>query len=613
LQEQSTTHSLLEFPSSKEELQELLNSLPKKPGVYRFLDKSKNPIYIGKAKNLKNRVSSYFRGSVSNSKKTKKLIDNLRGIEFTLTNTELEALLMEQYLIKEVKPKFNVQFKDDKGYPWIKIATSKEFPSANSFLGKKDNNDRFFGPFPSSYAVQESLKLLQKIFKVRNCSDSIFRNRNRPCIQYEIGRCSAPCVGHISKKEYLKEVHLAELLLSGKSEKLISEFYKLMDKHSKDKYFEKAAVYRDRISALRDIQRSQSISGFQKNRDAIYLSSFKGSIKIGVSRVNHGWVTGHQNFILNNEFLEVNILEKFISQYYLTEDYCPSVLVIGQKLDNKTLLERTLSEFHSKKISIITKPGKKDKGLIDLCKANTEHVLKKDKANNDIKYKIQILGKELKIKDKIRTIESYDISHHSGDNAVAGCTVFSNEGKLKHLYRTYNISKENSGNDIGSMTELINRRFSVDKQKEIPSLIIIDGGKTHLSSAIKEFRKLGLNKVNVISISKGARRKALFDSIHLVNGKTIPIQEGSVFNYFIQEIRDETHRFAIASQKKRRSKSFISSSIDSLSGVGQIRKKLLLRYFGSIEQIKRASVDDLCEVSGIGKNTAQSIFKQIHN
>jgi excinuclease ABC subunit C len=289
------------------------------------------------------------------------------------------------------------------------------------------------------------------------------------------------------------------------------------------------------------------------------------------------------------------------------------VLVTGQKLDNKTLLERTLSEFHSKKISIITKPGKKDKGLIDLCKANTEHVLKKDKVSNDIKYKIQTLGKELKIKDKIGTIESYDISHHSGDNAVAGCTVFSNEGKLKKLYRTYNISKENSGNDIGSIVELINRRFSIDKQKEIPSLVIIDGGKTHLSSAVKEFKKLGLNKVNVISISKGVRRKALFDSIHLVNGKTIPIQEGSVFNYFIQEIRDETHRFAIASQKKRRSKSFISSSIDNLSGVGQIRKKLLLRYFGSIEQIKRASVDDLCEVSGIGKNTAQSIFKQIHN
>ncbi len=613
MQEQITSQSFLEVPASKEELRKLLNSLPKRPGVYKFLDKSKNPIYIGKAKNLKNRVSSYFGDSVSNSKKIKKLRDNLKIIEITLTNTELEALLMEQYLIKEEKPKFNVQFKDDKGYPWIRVATSREFPSANSFLGKKDKIDKFFGPFPSSYAVQESLKLLQKTFKIRNCSDSFFRNRTRPCIQYEIGRCSAPCVGYISKEEYLNEVYSAELLLSGKSEILISNFYKLMDKHSNDKYFEKAATYRDRISALRDIQRSQSIAGFQKNRDAIYLSSSNGSTKIGVSRVNQGWVTGHQNFILNKEFVEVNVLEKFISQYYFSIDHCPSVLVIEQKLDNKTLIEKTLSELHSKKISIITKPGKKDKGLIDLCRLNTEYVLKRDKTDNDFKFKVETLEKKLKIEGKIGIIESYDISHHSGDNAVAGCVVFSNEGKLRKLYRKYNISEENSGNDIGSMAELIRRRFSIDKQKEIPSLVIIDGGKTHLSSAVKEFRKLGINKVNVISISKGVRRKALFDSIHLVNGQTIPINEGSAFNHFIQEIRDETHRYAITSLKKKRSKSSISSSIDGLSGIGQRRKKLLLRYFGSLEQIKRASVDDLCEVSSIGKNTAQLIFKQIHN
>ena len=612
MQEKTSYQSFLEIPASKEKLRKLINSLPKRPGVYKFLDESKNPIYIGKAKNLKNRVSSYFRNSVDNSKKLKNLLSNLRSIEITLTNTELEALLMEQYQIKEEKPKFNVQFKDDKGYPWIKIETSKEFPSAKSFLGKKDKKDRFFGPFPSSYSVQESLKLLQKTFKIRNCSDSFFRNRTRPCIQYEIGRCSAPCVGYISKEAYLKEVHSTELLLSGKSEKLISNFYKLMDTHSKDKSFEKAAIYRDRISALRDLQRSQSIAGFRKNRDAIYLSSLKGSTKIGVSNVNQGWFTGHQNFIFNKEFMEVNILEKFISQKYFSKDHCPSVLVIGQKLDNKKLIERALSKFHCKRISIITKPGKKDKGLLNLCKANTEYVLQRDKTDNDIKFKIEALGKELKIEDEIKIIESYDISHHSGDNAVAGCVVFSNEGKLKSLYRTYNISKENSGNDIGSMTELINRRFSFDEQKEIPSLIIIDGGKAHLKSAIKKFKELEINKVNVISISKGVRRKALFDSIHLSNGETISMIEGSTFNHFIQEIRDETHRYAITSLKKRRSKASVGSFIDGLSGVGQTRKKLLLRYFGSLEQIKRASVDDLCEVSTIGKNTAQLIFNQIH-
>ena len=612
MQEHIFSQSFIKVPESRDKLRKFINSLPKNPGVYKFLDESKNPIYIGKAKNLKNRVASYFRKPLENSKKLKSLIGNIKGIELTLTNTELEALLMEQKQIKDEKPKFNVQFKDDKGYPWIKLETSKEFPSANSFLGKRDKEDRFFGPFPSSNAVQESLKLIQKTFKIRNCSDSFFRNRTRPCIQHEIGRCSAPCVGNISKKEYSKEVYSAELLLSGKSEKLISNFYKIMDKHSKEKSFEKAAIYRDRISALRDIQRSQSIVGFQKNRHAIYLSSLRGSIKIGVSHVNQGWVTGHRNFILNEEFMEVNILERFILQKYISKDYCPSVLVIGQKLDNKTLIENALSEFHSKKISIISRPGKKDKGLLDLCRANTEYILKGDKIDKDIKSKIEVLGHKLKIEDKIKIIESYDISHHSGDNAVAGCVVYSDKGKLKELYRTYNISKENSGNDIGSLVELIKRRFSIEKRKEIPNLIIIDGGKAHLNSAVREFKELGIKKVNIISISKGVRRKNLFDSIHLVNGQTISIEQGSAFNHFIQEIRDETHRYAINSQKKRRSKSSIKSSIDGLSGVGERRKKLLLRYFGSLEQIKRASIDDLCGVAGIGRNTAQLIFNQIH-
>ena len=612
MQEQISSQSRLKIPASKEKLRKLINSLPKRPGVYKFFDESENPIYIGKAKNLKNRVSSYFRDSADNSKKIKRLVDNLSSIEITLTNTELESLLIEQYQIKEEKPKFNVQFKDDKGYPWIKIETSKKFPSAKSFLGRKDKNDSFFGPFPSSYAVQESLNLLQKTFKIRNCSDSFFKNRSRPCLQYDIGRCSAPCTGLIGNSEYQNEVKGALLLLSGRSEDLINEFYGLMDKHSSIKNYEKAAIYRERISALRDIQRSQSVAGFRKNRDAIYLSSINNSIKVGVTHVNHGWVTGHENYLLNDDFLEVNVLEKFISQTYFSNNHCPSVLVIGEEIDNKGLIEKALSKFHSKKISIVTRPTKKDKGLLNLCKANTEFALKKDKKTKDIKSKIETLRKELKIKEPINFIESYDISHHSGDNTVAGCVVFSKLGKVKNQYRTYNISKENAGNDIGSINELIERRFTSKKVKNIPSLIIIDGGKTHLKSILKKFIELNISNLNIISISKGARRKASFDSIHLENGKTITVREESLFHNFIQEIRDETHRLAINSQKKRRSKSFLSSSIDNLPGIGQKRKKLLLRYFGSLDQIKRASIEDLSEVSGIGENLAKSIYKEIH-
>jgi len=285
-------------------------------------------------------------------------------------------------------------------------------------------------------------------------------------------------------------------------------------------------------------------------------------------------------------------------------------LVIDQELPNKDLIEKALSEFHERKISIITKPSKKDKGLLAICRANTEFIIKKDKTDSGIDYKLDELKKALQIKE-IETIESYDVSHHSGNNAVAGCVVYNQQGKAKKLYRTYSISEKNSGNDIGSMLELIERRFT-NKKNNIPSLIIIDGGRTHLTQVHNKMKDIGISSANIISISKGVRRKAAFDSIHLIGGESRIVKEGSVFHNFIQEIRDETHRYAISSQKRKSVKSSLGSSIDKLSGVGDTRKKLLLRYFGSLEQIKRASVDDLSEVSGIGRITAESIYKQLH-
>jgi len=610
MEEKIFTESPHAIPFSKKEIKAFVREIPSSPGVYRFLDKSMYPLYIGKAKSLNKRIASYFRVS-SRPEKINKLFEAASFIEMSLTNTELESLLHEQYLIKNFKPKFNVQFKDDKGYPWIKVETHSSFPSAKSFLGKKKDSGKFFGPFPNSYAVRDALKLIQKTFKLRNCSDSYFKNRTRPCLQHEIGRCSAPCVGLINEEDYRSEVRGADLLLSGRSEDLVKEFYDKMDDFASKRQYEKAAVYRDRISALRDIQRTQSIAGFSKNRDAIYLSALKVKRKIGVTSVNGGWVTGHKNFILEGGIEEDESLESFLSRHYLSHKNCPSVLVVGQELRNKNLIEKALSEAHERKISIITKPAKKDKGLLEICKNNTEFTLNKNKMDPDIDYKFEALKKELQI-DEIEKIESYDISHHSGDGAVAGCVVYSQNGKAKDLYRTYNISKQNSGNDIGSMLELIERRFSSKKNK-IPSLIIIDGGRVHLMQAQKRMKELGFSSVNIISISKGVRRKASFDSIHLTRGESKIVKEGSVFHNFIQEIRDETHRFAISSQKRKVSKSSLGSSIDKLSGVGDSRKKLLLRYFGSLEQIKRASVEDLSGVSGIGKIMAQSIYKQLHN
>ena len=611
MEEQISTEPPYSIPVLDKEIKEFISEIPKSPGVYKFLDKFNSPLYIGKAKILDKRVASYFRKS-SRSKKIDKLLKQARFIEFALTNTELESLLLEQFLIKEFKPKYNIQFKDDKGYPWIKIESKRNFPSAKSFLGKKSENGKFFGPFPNSYAVRDALKLIQKTFKLRNCSDAYFKNRSRPCLQYEIGRCSAPCIGLISKKEYASEVQNAELLLEGKSEDLITNFYIGMDKFSQNKDYEKAAIFRDRISALRDIQRSQSIAGFNESRDAIHVSSFSNKVKVGVTSVNQGWVTGHKNFLQSEGLEEKDIIENFITQKYLTDNECPNYLVTNQKLDNKKLLEEALSSKFSRKISIITRPGKKDKGLLDVCKVNTEYVFRNNKSDKDINIKFQKLKEALNLEENINLIESYDISHHAGKNAVAGCVVYSTKGKVTELYRAYNISRSNWGNDIGSMAELIKRRFSDVEPSQLPSLVIIDGGKTHLKKVIETFKDCNILGICVISISKGIRRKANFDTIHLSNGESITVDKSSIFQKFVQEIRDETHRYAITIQKKQMRKTSLKSSLDELSGIGSVRKKLLLRYFGSIEQIKRASIDDLCGVSGIGKKTAKSIYSEIH-
>ena len=417
----------------------------------------------------------------------------------------------------------------------------------------------------------------------------------------------------ITKKEYLKDVDSAQLLLEGKSDELINDFYKEMDRYSSKKNYERAAIYRDRISALRDIQRSQSITGFTDKKDAIFIKFIKGKIRIGVTSVNEGWVIGHKNYYQIDVYENEEILESFISQKYLRDKRCPDKIVLGKKIDNKEIIEAALSKHHGKKVSIVTKLGKKDKGLMDLCAANTEYGLTKDKADPLSKSKLNELSEVLKTDHKIHWIESYDISHHAGTNAVAGCVVYSEHGREQKFYRSYNISKENSGNDIGSMLEVIDRRFLSSSKRRPPDLMIIDGGATHLKQVLTRLKKLKLNSINVISISKGVRRKSAFDSIHLKGGVKVNVNRNTSFSNFIQEIRDETHRFAITLQKRKARKSTIKSSIDSLSGIGKVRKKSLIRYFGSVEQLQRASIEDLTEVSGIGLNTARSIFEELHN
>jgi len=591
-----------------------LNSLPTNPGIYKFLDSKKEVLYIGKAKQLRKRIKSYYSKTKSKSQKIRRLNSESLYLEITITSSELEALLLEQHLIKEEKPKYNVQFKDDKGYPWIRVSTNNNYPSAISFLGRRGSKDQYFGPFPSSFAVKDTLKIIQKIFKIRDCKDSFFKNRKRPCLQHEIGRCSAPCVNEISRRDYLKDVDHAMDLLNGKANDLLEVFYLEMDSHSSNKSYEKAADYRNKISSLREIQRDQSIAGYHEDRDAISISYSGKIIKIGVTSVRGGWIVSHKNFSEKNALLKEGLLDSFVAAYYTSKLTCPNTILVSEELNDKNTLQIALSEFHKKKIHIKTRFRNKDIGLMKICQSNTDLYLKRRKrGTKNLEGLFNSLKEKLNLNDDINLIESYDISHLSGRNALAGQVTYNSRGKAKDLYKIYNISSKNSGNDIGSMQEVIERRFSkISNLSTLPSLILIDGAQTHLKAVRKVLNKLKIEGVSLIAISKGARRKGELDTVHNEHGKKLNFQKESSELLFLQEIRNETHRFSISKQRRKELKGASRSSLDTIELVGAKTKRALLRFFGSLDQIEKASPKDLMKVKGVGKKTADIIFRNLH-
>ena len=606
---------MLKIPRSHN-FSSFISKLPVSTGVYKFKNSNRESIYIGKAKNLKNRLKSYLSKSQNKSQKIKGIISEGIYLDLILTKNELDSLILEQHLIKEEKPKYNVQFKDDKGYPWIVFEISKEFPAVRSFLGRKNKDELYFGPFPNSYSVKNVLDLIQKIFKLRDCSDSFFKNRKRPCLQYEIGRCSAPCVGNINQEEYLIEVQHAKHLLKGKSENLIKDLYRSMDFNSKNKLYERAVFYRDKISALREIQRNQSTSGFLKERDAISICKKSKNLRIGVTEVRGGWIVAHKNFISNNHVDEdKSILENFLSSYYFERKKIPPCIVLPEKLTDKKILENALENFHGKKIKLITKPGKKDQGLLEISHSNTNFSLFKATRNTrNLRTHFVSIKKLVDSISPIKKIEALDISHHSGKNAVGACIVYDEKGKRTKDYRTYKISKESRGNDIASMQEIVRRRYKrgLAEKDSLPDLVIIDGAYNHLKSVRSELNKLDLSSIKLLSISKGSRRKEQFDSLIKENGDIIKVNRTSKTHLLIQEIRNESHRFSINNQRKSFSKQIRASELDQINGIGSVNKNSLIRYFGDVEQIKKASIKDMTKVSGVGRKKALEIYNFFH-
>ena len=584
---------------------------PELPGVYKFFNSKHEIIYIGKAKNLKNRVKSYLNSRKGEGKRIAKLKSSIRFIETIITKTESDALILEQGLISKKRPPFNIQFRDDKSYPAIHLSTSKDYP-AIYVSRKKDPSSTIFGPFANVGAMRLNVSLIRSLFKIRNCKDINFKNRSRPCIEYQMNRCSAPCVGKISKQEYAFDVENTINFLSGDTKKITSDLQKKMDFYSNKKDYERAAIYRDKVQSIRDTQKKQNVlTGFE-DLDVFILKKSKFNCCISVLRVEDGWITSSQNFYPDSKdnISEHELLSVFLESYVIENK---DRQIINLLFQGEILKETVdfLTDLNSPKV-IIHKKNNQNKNLIDICSSQAEDALSRNNNFSWLQNCLVALAKFLQIKT-INKIEGFDISHTSGKNVSASCVSITKDGPNKKNYRIMNIKKD-SNNDYLALSEAIQRRCkNLQKNNlDLPEVILLDGGKGQLNSVKKNLETQLLKKIKIISVSKGPNRNEKYDLLH-TEKKNYELNNRDEISKLIQLVRNESHRFAVNHHRKRRSKEFLSSSLDGIEGLGPKLKTNLIRYFGGTNKIKEASLDDLKSVPGIGENKAIKIFQFFNN
>ena len=599
---------------------EFLPTLTSRPGVYRMLDESATVIYVGKASNLKNRVASYF-AKTHDSPKTRALVGQIRDIIVTVTHTEAEALLLENNLIKEHKPRYNIVFRDDKSYPYLYLSTDQDFPRLSFYRGARRGKGRYFGPYPSASAARKALNLVQKLFQVRQCEDTFYRNRSRPCLQYQIKRCTAPCVDYISREDYRAEMQLAILFLEGKNEQVIDALLKPMQAASDAQEYERAAQYRDQISNLRKIQQQQHVTAPKGELDIIACGMHAGAACIQIFYIRGGLNLGNRAFFPRhgkNDSAE-EITGAFISQFYLSgrvEKQVPPLILTSHKTPEQDILETVLSDRSDRKVRISTS-RRGEKGIwLNMAMENAVLALKhRQSQKQNHAQRLELLREELGLEDAIERIECFDISHTGGEKTVASCVVFGQEGALKADYRRFNIEKAAPGDDYAAISEVVERRYTRVKKEEgkLPDLILIDGGKGQVSSAMTVLRELQLEHLPLLGVSKGPTRKAGEERLILSDGRRErSLPPASAALHLIQEVRDEAHRFAISGHRQRRQNSRKRSPLEAIEGVGSKRRQQLLRHFGGLQGVARAGVEDLAKVSGINKNLAQKIYDNFH-
>lgn len=597
-----------------------LKTLTSRPGVYRMLDAEGAVIYVGKAKNLKKRVSSYFRKQ-GLAPKTVALVRNIHAIEVTVTHTENEALLLENNLIKSLRPRYNILLRDDKSYPYLYLSDDP-FPRLGFHRGKRGKRGRYFGPYPSASSVRESLNLLQKLFPVRQCEENFFRNRSRPCLQYQIKRCSGPCVDLVGKEEYAEDVRHAVMFLEGKDNAIIDELVKQMEEASSHLEFEKAARYRDQIANLRRVQEKQYVMGEGGDLDVVVARIRNGVGCVQVFFIRGGRNLGNKSYFPSHtaQSDEAELLQAFLQQYYLAEgrsgNTLPGELIISTPLPEQTLLEQVLSERAERKVTISARVRGDRARWLELATTNAEQALSSHlTAKANVYARFEALQEAFSLSEMPQRLECFDISHTMGEATVASCVVFDTNGALKSDYRRFNIEGITPGDDYAAMKQALTRRFKRLKEGEgkFPDILLIDGGKGQLSQAEEVMEELQVVGVMLIGVAKGPERRPGLEQL-ILSGQSQPtiLPAESPALHLIQQVRDEAHRFAITGHRQRRAKSRRSSVLEGIPGLGPKRRQLLLKQFGGLQEVARAGVDDLVKIKGISRQLAQAIYDVFH-
>jgi len=579
-------------------------------------------LYVGKARNLKKRVSSYFRKS-GLAPKTEALVARIESVEVTITGSETEALLLEQNLIKSLRPPYNILLRDDKSYPYIYRSAHDDYPSLTFRRGRtKKGGGTWYGPFPSSGAVKESLNILQKIFRIRSCSESYFRNRTRPCLQYQINRCTAPCVGFISPEDYLADVRRATMFLEGKNPAILQDLLAAMEEASKSLDFEKAAAYRDQINYLRHVQEQQSVDGEGGDADVIAIAQDAGVVCIVVIIVRGGRVLGTKDYFprYSIEQSEGELLSAFLGQYYFggsTRREIPPDILVPVDVDGQELLAQALTETAGRDTRVRKNVRGERKRWVELAMTNARQTLLTHLASKETVYRrLLALRDLLELPETPSRMECFDISHSQGENTVASCVVFDENGPLKSDYRLYNIEGVTGGDDYAAMRQVLTRRYKrvISGEGKRPDLVFIDGGKGQLGIARAVFDELGISDIPLIGVAKGVTRRAGMEQlIDALTDAVFRVPADSPALHLIQHIRDESHRFAITGHRARRDKKRRSSTLEGIDGVGPKRRRDLIRYFGGIQDLKKASVEEMSKVQGISRNLAEAIYAALHD